>query len=181
MIHLDFPHVSKPQATVLALWSVGMVLARSCTLPAVATFLAAWLRRQEQTVWQQLRAFCDEAGAKRGDQRGARPRRRRGGVGPITQPRPDDAPGLAGPMSTDRTARPRLKRMPRRAAGRIMTDRPRHAEPGLLRWSPPPPRRVNATAASHRRGGSSQRDRRQCIGEYHTCAGGVASWGPDGP
>src|SRR5262249_16172297 len=28
-------HVSKPQATVLALWSVGMVLARSCALTAV--------------------------------------------------------------------------------------------------------------------------------------------------
>ena len=30
MQHL--PHLSKPQATVLALWSVGMVLARSCAL-----------------------------------------------------------------------------------------------------------------------------------------------------
>ncbi len=29
------PHLSKPQATVLALWSLGMVLARSCSLTAV--------------------------------------------------------------------------------------------------------------------------------------------------
>ena len=71
MIRLYLPHLSKPQATVLALWSLGMVLARSCALTAVATFLAVWLRRQEQTVRQQLREFCYEAEAKRGDQRQA--------------------------------------------------------------------------------------------------------------
>jgi hypothetical protein len=71
MIRLYLPHLSKPQATVLALWSLGMVLARSCALTAVATLLAVWLRRPEQTVRQQLREFCYEAEAKRGDQRQA--------------------------------------------------------------------------------------------------------------
>jgi hypothetical protein len=71
LIRLHLPHLSKPQATVLALWSLGMVLARSCALTAVAAVLAMWLRRQEQTVRQQLREFCDEAEAKRGDQRQA--------------------------------------------------------------------------------------------------------------
>ena len=46
-----------------------MVLARSCALTAVTAFLATWLRRQEQTVRQQLREWCYEADAKRGDQR----------------------------------------------------------------------------------------------------------------
>jgi hypothetical protein len=32
------PHLSKPQATVLALWRVGMVLARSGALTAVSLF-----------------------------------------------------------------------------------------------------------------------------------------------
>ena len=71
MISTHLPALSKPQATVLALWSLGMVLARSCALTAVAAFLATWLRRQEQTVRQQLREWCDEAEAKRGDQRQA--------------------------------------------------------------------------------------------------------------
>jgi hypothetical protein len=71
VIRLYLPHLSQPQATVLAWWSLGMVLARSCALTAVATFLAVWLRRQEQTVRQQLREFCYEAEAKRGDQRQA--------------------------------------------------------------------------------------------------------------
>ena len=30
VVTTHMPHLSKPQATVLALWSVGMVLARSC-------------------------------------------------------------------------------------------------------------------------------------------------------
>jgi hypothetical protein len=71
MIRTYLPALSKPQATVLALWSLGMVLARSSALTAVAAFLAIWLRRQEQTVRQQLREWCYEAEAKRGDQRQA--------------------------------------------------------------------------------------------------------------
>ncbi len=64
-----FPQLSKPQATVLALWSVGMVVARSCALSAVSTFVAQWLDRNANTVRQQLREFCYEAGAKRGAHR----------------------------------------------------------------------------------------------------------------
>jgi hypothetical protein len=71
LIRLHLPPLSKPQATVLALGRLGMGLTRSCALTAVAAFLAVWLRRQEQTVRQQLREFCDEAEAKRGDQRQA--------------------------------------------------------------------------------------------------------------
>ena len=52
------PHLSKPQATVLALWSVGMVLARSCALTAVSLFLAKGLARQPNTMRQQLREWC---------------------------------------------------------------------------------------------------------------------------
>jgi hypothetical protein len=71
VIRTHLPQLSAPQATVLALWSLGMVLARSCALTAVTVFLAVWLRRQEQTVRQQLREFCYEAEAKRGTQRQA--------------------------------------------------------------------------------------------------------------
>jgi len=35
-----FAHLSQPQATVLALWSYGMVLARSCGLTVVSATLA---------------------------------------------------------------------------------------------------------------------------------------------
>jgi hypothetical protein len=71
VIRTHLPMLSQPQATVLALWSLGMVLARSCALTAVAVFLAAWLNRKEQTVRQQLREFCYEADAKRGAHRQA--------------------------------------------------------------------------------------------------------------
>ena len=67
MTHL--PHLSKPQATGLALWSLGMVLARSCALTAVSAFLAEGLKPKENTVRQRLREWCYEAQAKWGKQR----------------------------------------------------------------------------------------------------------------
>jgi hypothetical protein len=63
------PHLSKPQAAVLALWSLGMVLARSCALSAVSEVLAEGLTRKANTVRQQLREWCYEANAKRGGPR----------------------------------------------------------------------------------------------------------------
>ena len=64
-------HLSKPQATVLALWSFGMVLARSCALPTVSHLLAKGMKRQEQTVRQQLREWYYEAPRQRGAKRQA--------------------------------------------------------------------------------------------------------------
>jgi len=55
MQHL--PHLSKPQATVLALWSVGMVLARSCALTAVSAMVATVHGRKEHTLRQRLREW----------------------------------------------------------------------------------------------------------------------------
>src|SRR6201988_1237672 len=69
IISTQLPLLSKPQATVLALWSLGMVLARSCALTAVSLFLAQGLERKPNTVRQQLREFCYEAKAKRGGPR----------------------------------------------------------------------------------------------------------------
>jgi hypothetical protein len=56
------PHLSPAHARVLALWSVGMVLARACAL-------TAWQCRKVHTVRQQVRELCYEAGAQRGDKR----------------------------------------------------------------------------------------------------------------
>jgi len=69
MQHLS--RVSKPQATVLALWSFGMVLARSCALTAVSHWLAKGMKRKEQTVRQQLRAWYYDTPRERGPKRQA--------------------------------------------------------------------------------------------------------------
>ena len=69
VVTTHMPQLSKPQAAVLALWSVGMVLARSCALTAVSLFLAEGLERKPNTVRQQLREWCYEAKAKRGQPR----------------------------------------------------------------------------------------------------------------
>src|SRR5437773_6255514 len=63
-IKTHLPQLSKPQATVLALWSFGMVLARSCALTAVSSLLAAGMHRNEQTVRQQLREWYYDAKRK---------------------------------------------------------------------------------------------------------------------
>ena len=69
MPHLS--HGSTPQAPGLALWSCGMVLARSWALPAVRRLLAAGMQRQEDPVCQQLREGDDAGKRQRGLQRQA--------------------------------------------------------------------------------------------------------------
>ena len=69
LVATQWPPLSRPQATVLALWSLGLVLARACSLTAVSAFLTSLQDRKENTVRQQLREWCYEAPAKRGAQR----------------------------------------------------------------------------------------------------------------
>jgi DDE family transposase len=63
--------LSKPQVTVLALWSFGMVLARSCALTAVSHLLAKGMKRKEPPVRQQLREGYYDTPRKRGPKRQA--------------------------------------------------------------------------------------------------------------
>lgn len=61
-----FPGLSPCQARVLAWYSFGMALARSCGLDRVALALAALTGQHEGTVRQRLREFYRPAGGKRG-------------------------------------------------------------------------------------------------------------------
>ena len=63
--------LSKPQATVLALWSFGMVLAHSWALTAGSHLLAKGMMRKEQTVRQQRREWYDDVPRQRGPKRQA--------------------------------------------------------------------------------------------------------------
>ncbi len=69
MVQEALPQLSKPQATVLAVFSLGKIFARSCAISAVAAFLAVTLDQKSNTVRQQLREFCWEADAKAGEKR----------------------------------------------------------------------------------------------------------------
>jgi len=57
IVTTPLPHLSKPQVPVLALWSLGMVLAHSCALSAVAMLWAVGLERKAHPVRQQLREW----------------------------------------------------------------------------------------------------------------------------
>jgi hypothetical protein len=65
------PHLSQPQARVLALWSYGIALTRSCGRLTVATFLALLLGRKVATIAQRFYAWCCEASQQAGTKRQA--------------------------------------------------------------------------------------------------------------
>lgn len=69
LVSTHMPHLSVPQARVLALWSYGMALTRSCGRQTVATFLALLLRQTVATVAQRLDAWCCPAAHQAGDKR----------------------------------------------------------------------------------------------------------------
>lgn len=68
-VSTQMPHLSRPQARVLALWSYGMVVTQSCGLTTVATFLALLVGKRPGTLRQQLREWCYAAPHKRGQGR----------------------------------------------------------------------------------------------------------------
>jgi hypothetical protein len=63
------PHLSNPQAAVLALRSFGMVLARSCGLTAVVTALAPVRNDSFPTLRERLRDRYEGADDNSGDHR----------------------------------------------------------------------------------------------------------------
>jgi hypothetical protein len=65
-VSTHLPALSKPQATVLGLWSFGMVMSQSCGLTSVTVFLAALLGCPEATLRQRLREWYRDAADKKG-------------------------------------------------------------------------------------------------------------------
>src|SRR6516165_10083504 len=64
-----FPHLSRPQATVLALYSFGAILAQRCGLNSVAATLAALLSLGYSTIRSRLQEFYQPASVKSGTRR----------------------------------------------------------------------------------------------------------------
>lgn len=60
--------------TLLALWSLGIILGKRCSLSSVSCYLAQLLGKPDNTVRQQLREFYQEAAAKAGAKRGVKRR-----------------------------------------------------------------------------------------------------------
>jgi hypothetical protein len=58
IVSTHLPHLSRPQAHVLALWSYGMVLTRACGITAITIVLAQLLGQKEGTLRQRLREWC---------------------------------------------------------------------------------------------------------------------------
>lgn len=65
----QMPHLSKPQAWVLALYSYGMAMTQRCGLTTISVFLGLLLEQSPNTLRQRLREWTYEAEQKRGEQR----------------------------------------------------------------------------------------------------------------
>src|SRR5690349_12777670 len=68
-VSTHLPNLSPAQATVLAFWSFGMLLARSCGITSVCAILAPLLGSSESTLRQRLREWCYDKDDKRGKKR----------------------------------------------------------------------------------------------------------------
>lgn len=64
-----FPHLSKPQAVVLAILSFGIVIAKSCSISAITLQIASLLGKKENSVRQRLREWSYDAKDKKGKKR----------------------------------------------------------------------------------------------------------------
>jgi hypothetical protein len=63
------PHLSRPQARVLALWSFGMILAQSGGITQISALLSLLLGSSEASLRQRLREWLYGAADKKGAQR----------------------------------------------------------------------------------------------------------------
>jgi hypothetical protein len=64
-----FPRLSRPQAKVLAYWSYGMVIAKSCGVTLVCATLAIQLQCSESSLIKRLSEWCYDAPDKKGHKR----------------------------------------------------------------------------------------------------------------
>jgi hypothetical protein len=70
-----FPHLSRPFVAVLALYSFGMFLAKTCGLSKICLVLAKLLSRQDNTIRQRLREFYKDKAHKAGKRKDAEKQR----------------------------------------------------------------------------------------------------------
>ena len=74
LVSTRLPHLSAPQATVLALWSFGIVLAQSCGLTTVVVMLSYLLDISPSSLRERLRDWYRDGKDKRGAKRGSKRR-----------------------------------------------------------------------------------------------------------
>jgi hypothetical protein len=66
LLQQHLPTLSLPEVKNLALWSIGIVLARSCSLYAVVLALICWLPCNPRSLLKRLQEWYLEAAAKKG-------------------------------------------------------------------------------------------------------------------
>lgn len=69
VVTCQMPHLRKPQAVVLSMWSFGIAITQCCGLSTVSAFLAELFGQPENTVRQRLREWYKNRSEKKGSKR----------------------------------------------------------------------------------------------------------------
>lgn len=69
ILQTNLPHLTRPQARVLAMWSYSLILTKRIGVTSNANFLSSYLGQDENTLRQRLREWYWEAEQKRGAKR----------------------------------------------------------------------------------------------------------------
>jgi hypothetical protein len=62
----NLTNLTEPQAVVLAMMNLGMIVAQSCALTAISVMLAISLKTKYCNVYQRIREWCYDAKDKKG-------------------------------------------------------------------------------------------------------------------
>ena len=65
----NLTNLSKPQAVVLAMMSLGMIFAQSCALTSISAMLAISLKTKYCNFYQRIREWCYDAKDKKGNKK----------------------------------------------------------------------------------------------------------------
>ena len=66
----NLTNLTEPQAVVLAMMSLGMIVAQSCPLTSMSKMLAIYLKIKYCNVYQRIREWCYDAKDKKGTKKG---------------------------------------------------------------------------------------------------------------
>ena len=66
----NLTNLTKPQAVVLAMMSLGMIAAQSCALTAISIEIAISLKIKYCNIYQRIREWCYDSKDKKGTKKG---------------------------------------------------------------------------------------------------------------
>jgi len=74
----NLTNLTKPQAVVLAMMSLGMIVAQSCALTSISAMLSIYLKINNCNIYQRIREWCYDAKDKKGNKKDTQKENKKG-------------------------------------------------------------------------------------------------------